>query len=1168
MRLRLIFVLTILGSFLAEMAHSQSAKTEFGRNRLQYKQFNWRYYSSSNFDIYFYDDGEALAKLSAEYMEEAYSDITELVGYSPYSKTKIFLYNSIADLQQSNVGVNQSPFTVGGQANFVKTQVEVAFPGTLYGFKEELKYEVTKALVMDMMFGGNLRDVFQSAYLLTLPDWYIEGIARYIAYGWDVEMDDYVRVTENLRSNNLKLYRLQGRDAHLMGQAIWNYIAEKHGRASLSNILNYTRIVRNGETAITNTLGLPFRTFINRLKEFYLPAADKELAEYSALPKEAVIAKGKKTSRDNAFNSLAINPSGSKLAYSINNRGRYHIQVKNTATGKTKTVLKTGYKALDQELDDTIPLLAWQDSVNLGVISVQRGQYVLLLINTKTGKSTNYEVRKVSQVNDFSFSPNGKVAVMSAEKEGRNDIYLYSLSRRSLTAITNDWYDDITPTFIPGTNNIVFSSNRTTDSLNRSSRIPLKDIEGTYNLFLYNVDTTDKVLAKLTNVVGKNYKPKADGNRNLYFISNQKGIANLYRYGLDNGLTVQITSNAVSYSDYSINPKTSSIAYISRLEGEERVFYQPSVSFSDNNFTGPTRRQSIWQIRYVKELAEKKKIEEREQQLKDSVQQINRKVEVDAATSDSLANTVEPGDTLTTDSTTQNSQADSLATIPATTDSLEVGSVLVQQEENLIDPENYEFDKPAATATVSKPSIVQNRRPALVKSRESFLSSYRRNRKKEEMKGPFKMEPRFLINSFTLTFGFDPLRASLNATRANSSPFFGGLGIKLETHISDLLENQKFYGGAFLMTNLRSGTVFAEYEYLKHFIDFRVRYDRSVVIDRFPFVGITADADKYVLDMGQASLLFPLSHNVRLETGGLIANTQYLPLFQFRDVSSYPNLKARSTFMGGGQAKLVFDNTQVLDFNILNGSRGYLHLTHLSGINNSDQGFTKVLLDFRRYQRISRNITLAGRAYYGRFFGSNAPYFILGGVDNQLASSTNISSRPNNPYFEPVSIPSEPSGYHSDNRNLLFYDFAVPLRGQRYNAMYGTNAMLFNLELRVPIVQYFYRGPITSNFFRNLQFVGFVDTGTAWSGSAWYPKDGANSGPLEQSADDNTDGVPTTGSPFDITVTDYSNPWIAGYGGGIRTVILGYYAKFDLAWPMEDYKIGEPRLHVSLGFDF
>ena len=171
----------------------QEAMEKFGKNRLQFKNFNWRYYSTENFDIYFYDEGNEIAKIGADFLEEEFDRMTDLLGYAPYSKTEIFLYNSVTDLQQSNVGVNDNSFDVAGKTDFIKSQVEIAYPGTAEAFKKELLYKISSMLILDMMFGGSLSDMFQNSYLLSLPAWFMDGAARYVAYSWDVEMDDFIR---------------------------------------------------------------------------------------------------------------------------------------------------------------------------------------------------------------------------------------------------------------------------------------------------------------------------------------------------------------------------------------------------------------------------------------------------------------------------------------------------------------------------------------------------------------------------------------------------------------------------------------------------------------------------------------------------------------------------------------------------------------------------------------------------------------------------------------------------------------------------------------------------------------------------------------------------------------------------------------------------------------
>ena len=104
----LIYILAISTSF------GQYYDTEFGQNRIQYKKFNWLFYTTSHFDVYYYDEGGKYAKEAIDYLEDEFNRLTDVLGYAPSAKTKIVIYNSYNDLQQSNIGIDGSVFTIGG----------------------------------------------------------------------------------------------------------------------------------------------------------------------------------------------------------------------------------------------------------------------------------------------------------------------------------------------------------------------------------------------------------------------------------------------------------------------------------------------------------------------------------------------------------------------------------------------------------------------------------------------------------------------------------------------------------------------------------------------------------------------------------------------------------------------------------------------------------------------------------------------------------------------------------------------------------------------------------------------------------------------------------------------------------------------------------------------
>jgi hypothetical protein len=269
-------------------------------------------------------------------------------------------------------------------------------------------------------------------------------------------------------------------------------------------------------------------------------------------------------------------------------------------------------------------------------------------------------------------------------------------------------------------------------------------------------------------------------------------------------------------------------------------------------------------------------------------------------------------------------------------------------------------------------------------------------------------------------------------------------------------------------------------------------------------------------------------------------------------------LPSQSQLYAGAKMEAVFDNSLTTGMNIIEGTRGKIGLVVYKAINNNAKSFSQVSLDIRHYQKIYKEIVFAVRGYTGTFFGNSPKQYMLGGMDN---------------WFNNWSGPSSGSAFNLNgsqnpmitqigtyNENLLFSEF-TNLRGFDYSTLYGTSVASLNAELRVPLVRALSSGPITSNFFRNLQLTGFYDIGSSWTGSV--PVNNENNGRLRLVPDKYN-----TGNPFQIEIREYLNPWLYSYGFGFRSIIFGYYLKFDLAWPVENYTVKNPRAFVTLGFDF
>ncbi len=1116
-------IVAILFSGVVTGLFAQQAREVFGKNRIQYKNFDWNYLSSENFDVHFYGSRRKVAEEALQYLESEFDRITDLLGFYPYQKTKVFLYNSITDLQQSNMGLNANRYSPGGETEFVKPYVEIAHPGNLDEFKEELLYKMSDLMVNQMMFGGNLKDAFQNSVLLNLPEWFVDGTSYYVAKGWDEEMDDYVRQLVKSKKVN-KALRLSGKEAALVGQSIWNFIVEKYGKSSINNILNYTRITRNEEKSILITLGIPFKQLLIDWKVFYGGIDNK--IQQSYLSADDSLKFSDKHRSELIYTNIKISPDGKKIAWAENYRGKFKVIVKSLENDKEAVILRGGNTVIKQTVDYRVPLLNWADANTLGVIGVKEGQYIFWLYDLTTKTKLPRELDKFSNIRSFSFSNNGRLVIVSADFEGQNDLFLLASRRDRTKRLTNDKFDDLDPSFIPQSNTIVFSSNRVSDSL-KTGATNLQKLTANYNLFLFNIDTTLSKLTRITNTLSRDLHPRALDENNFYYLSDQRGIVNLFKYNSKSGIYSQLTNFNSSIKAYDFNYENKMLALVMTHRLKEDIFVDRHFNFERQIFTPATRRKEVQQARVFTE--RKKKQQAKITSIKDLIN-ARRKEKTDSVISlpppPQKSDTVRlpiKKDTSQTVVNTDNYSFDEPTRV-SKTDSVRMPS---NKNEKAINTDDYVFEEEAVKA--KQPS-------------ETFLTRYLKARDVSRVTGPFPYTPKFSYENLVSSFVIDPLR---------------GWSFRLETQMNDMLENFRIYGGIQAAFDLKSGDVYGEFQYLPKRVDLSVRFDRKVIFWQPPNrETFREENQKYSFQRIEFGVSYPISVRTRITMKPFIGYTQFLDR---GFVSPYANLspstqlplplrETQTQFYSGARLEAVYDNSLTTGMNIIEGTRGKIGGVLYVANGNGSKNFSQVYADIRHYQKIYKEIVFAVRGYAGSFFGSSPKNYALGGMDNWIGNRFNYNGE-QNPFVNAVG---------TYNENLLFLEFATTLRGFDYGTLYGNSVALANAELRVPLVRALSSGPITSNFFRNLQFTAFYDIGSSWTGPI----------PLDSDTNGRRRIVGGGNNPFEASIKEYLNPWLYSYGLGFRSIILGYYLKFDLAWPTENFIVKSPRAYVTLGFDF
>lgn len=1074
-------------------ARAQTAQEPFGRVRIQYKNFDWLQFSTQNFTVYYYAGGEANARHAAEYAEKELQRITGLIGYYPYSKTTIMLFNSVGDLRQSNVGLPSEKYTSGGETALARsTKVQLAFQGTQTQFKQELSGRITEVLLNDMMYGGSLKEVIQSTYLLQLPNWFIDGASAYAAQGWSVEMDDYMRTMLQEHEGN-RPAPFFVRNPELAGQSVWNYIAERYGYTSIQNILNLTRITRDVEVGISSSLNVPYKVFLKDWLAYYRQLNAQPLTPFQELDDRNSLAG--RNRRNVLYSQPVLSPNGQRLAYVQNDRGRYRVLVVNQ-NGRGKDVLhRGGYKTPDQQVETRLPLLAWRGNGQVAVVEEQRGQLVLQLREANGGLG-NLAARlkgllprfgrrtslfsSFSQVTALSYAPDGKSAVFSGVRQGQSDLYLLRAGSRAPEKITNDVFDDVEPVFMPDGQSIVFSSNRWLDSAG-TARGSFASVVNNYDLYRYHLDGRAQPVEVLVSTISNESRPRALSNDEILFVSEESGVRSIYRYSFSTRDYQPVSSFLAGVQDFDYNATTGALGLTATADGRSNAYLYPSYALPADLKLSKTARQEI--------------LEDRSRPVKAAAP--NR-----------------PGPTVARAQGTAPADAAPAAPAPKAAD---------KAADNRVNPNNYEFDEDIPASRAQTPAVARRRAATVVALPKAAAAEA------PTLAGPFRYGTPFSIDNVVSTLTADPLL---------------GLGFSAQVNMSDLMEDHRIQAGIFALTDLRTSNIFAEYTNLKHRYDWSIRYQKQAY---FPDLNGNADVRlRYGRHEIAPTIAYPLTHNLSVRLGPRFVNVSR------RLYSDLANTFDVNTNYLGGEAELVFDNSVITGINMLQGTRMKAGINQLRDLSGNNSGFTKLTVDLRHYQKLHRQLIWANRASFGQYIGggSTPPFFRLGGMDNWLNADFTDSryiTENGNQVSESTQL---------DPTQMFYQQFVTNLRGYDYSKRVGRKYVLFNSELRLPIVQYFSRRPIESGFFRNLQLTAFGDMGTTYSGSNPFSVNNSN----------NT-RTPSQGG-FSATVINFTNPLLYGYGAGIRTTMLGFYVKGDVAWGREQYTTNGPKIYATLGYDF
>lgn len=502
---------------------------EFGQNKIQYKNFDWKSIKTPHFIIYYYQGEEDLVKFAAQVAEDSYIELKEDMSHNFKKRIPIIIYNSHNDFEQTNVTLSLVEESVGGFTEIFKSRMVFPFDGSYESFRHVINHELVHAFQFDILFSSKLGSVMQSELMLSLPLWVMEGLAEFESLNWNSETENYIRdaVINNRLLSIQELNYSYGYAVYKEGQSIYKFISDTYGRKKIGEFFHTLRQTKDFEKALKRTIGLSVeqlnKEWTKSLKKKYWPSYDKK-TEISTVARKLTDHK----KQGNAYNvSPSISPDGTKIAYITDKEEYIEIYILSSISGKILKKLVKGTKSQTFEsLHFLRPGISWSTDGKSVAFSAKAGKEdVIYIMDAENAKVRNVLRPRCDAVYSPNFSPDDKTLVFCGIKDGMSDIYSIEIATQKLTRLTEDTSDDRDPVYSPQGDLIVFSSDRqdSTDSLWHY---------GEYALF--SMRTNGSNIEQLTERESHLGNPTfGENGKKIIFTSDRAGVNNLYVLEID-----------------------------------------------------------------------------------------------------------------------------------------------------------------------------------------------------------------------------------------------------------------------------------------------------------------------------------------------------------------------------------------------------------------------------------------------------------------------------------------------------------------------------------------------------------------------------------------------------------------------------------------------------------
>jgi hypothetical protein len=452
------------------IAAAAPAAAQFGKNKIAYDRFDWKVYRSTHFTIYFYEKERAALPKVASYAESAYDDISRALNFQIPKSINLIYYSTHADFEQTNTILNFLPEGIGAFALPSRNRMVLPIDMPDEKLAQLIAHELTHVFQFEILFGGN----YIRAQTTNAPQWFTEGMASY--FGNDEDNKDRMVLRDAVLADQVpeiaETGNIQGFFAYRFGHSVFDFIEAEWGKDAVRDFVfefrnqiggNVERVIKRAFNISAEDFDVKFRRYLRQryLKILTERGEPIDFGERFKLVEEPT-----------ADISPRAYPSGDFIAAISTLKNDADVVVLSTTDRKLYRNLTKGsttrYEYLVSQWLTTGPL----GGADIGVspdgntVAVfarrERGRELLLLNALNGGIRERIEMPGLDQQLSPAFSPDSRTVAFRALKDGRADIWSYSIEEKTLTNLTEDDAFDFGPVYSPDGRWIYYSSVRGT----------------------------------------------------------------------------------------------------------------------------------------------------------------------------------------------------------------------------------------------------------------------------------------------------------------------------------------------------------------------------------------------------------------------------------------------------------------------------------------------------------------------------------------------------------------------------------------------------------------------------------------------------------------------------------------------------------------------------------